>query len=247
MIVVAALVLVLCSTGFGFVPCPNNATIATYITDFPTQATGCQIDDKIFYGFVDSLTASGGASTGGVTITVFPIATAFNPGLDYALSGFSAGANSSLDLRLGFNVATISGANVIEDASLGIAGAAFTGTGLVSIGENVCAGGVFANPGSGTGCPAGDQNLSLSVANPGPPATFFDMKFTSSTPACPLGLCNLVGVFKDVSVNGGSAGSASLSSFTQQFSEVPEPASVMLLGGVLLTLVVSIRRKARRA
>jgi hypothetical protein len=244
--VVGALVCMLCSAGFALVPCPTNS-LAFYVGTFTTATTGCQIDDKVFYGFTDLLTAGGGASTGGVGIQVSPITTAFNPGLSYTLSGFSVGSLSSLDLKLGFDVATISGARVIEDASLGMAGASITGTGMVSIGENVCAGGVFSAPLAGTGCPAADQNLSLSVANPGPPATFFDMKFTSSTTACPGGLCNLVGVFKDVGVNGGSAGSASLSSFTQQFSEVPETSSIVLLGtAFMLTSMVFRRKRAKQ-
>lgn len=243
-IVVGALVCMLCSAGFALVPCPTNS-LAFYAVTFTTATTGCQIDDKVFYGFTDVLTAGGGASTGGVGIQVGPITTAFNPGLSYTLSGFSVGSNSSLDLALGFDVATISGAMVIEDASLGIGGAEFTGTGTVTIGENVCAGGVFST--SSTGCPAGDQNVSLNVANPGPPATFFDMKFTSSTAACPGGLCNLVGVFKDVSITGGSAGSASLSSFTQQFSEVPETSSIVLLGtAFMLTSMVFRRKRAKQ-
>ena len=247
MICAAAVVLVLCSTAFAaLTPCPTD-TLANYVADFTTAANGCYVLDKEFYGFTDVLQAGGTASTGGVGILVSPLPVPLNPGLEYSLAGFSVGSNQSLDLKLGFDVAVIGGSHVIEDASLGIAGAQNSGTGSVTIGENVCAGGTFSNPGAGTGCPGGDQNLSLNVQNPGPPQVFYDMKFTSPTPACPGGLCNLVGVFKDVSVTGGSAGSASLSSFTQQFSEVPEPASVMLLGGALLTIAGSIRRMARRA
>jgi hypothetical protein len=238
------LVLICCSTGFALVPCGTNS-LAFYVANYTSTTNGCQIDDKVFYGFVDTLTAGGGGSTGGVAIQVDPISTLYNPGLGFTLTGFAVGANSSLDLKLGFDVATISSAHTIEDASLGIAGAGINGTGLVSIGENVCAGGTFSNPGAGTGCPGGDQNISLNVSNPGAPPTFFDMKFTQSTAACPggpPGLCNLVGVFKDVQVNGGT-GTASLSSFTQQFSEVPEPGSIMLLGTSFILASLAFRRK----
>jgi hypothetical protein len=244
----AVLILALSSGAIALTPC-STGTLAFYQANYTDPTTGCQIDDKVFYGFQSTLTPGGTATTGSVGITVDPISTAFNPGLSFTLSGFSVTSNQSLDLKLGFNVQVLPGGALIEDASLGIAGAAFTGTGLVSIGENVCAGAAFGNVGAGTNCPAGDQNLSLNVANPGPPATFFDMKFTQSTTACPGGLCSLVGVFKDVSVTGGSSGSASLSSFTQQFSEaqVPEVGSIFLLGTSLLITSITIRRKRAKS
>ena len=88
-------------------------------------------------------------------ITVTPDTTALNPGVDFTLSGFSVTSGQSLDLKVGFEVATLTGAPLIEDASLGIAGAQNSGTGLVSIGENVCVGGTFSDLGAGTGCSTG--------------------------------------------------------------------------------------------
>ncbi len=139
MITVAVLTCVMCAAGFAaLTPCAS-ATIATYLT-YTTAANGCQIDDKVFFGFNDTITAAGGASATGVGITVTPVTTAFNPGLNFTLAGFSAGANSSLDLKLFFTVGVLDGGNLIEDVSLGIGGAQFSGTGLVAIGENALCG-----------------------------------------------------------------------------------------------------------
>ena len=240
MIVAVALALVAVSAGYAdIVSCPT-AALSYYVASFTTAANGCKIDDKVLYGFTDTLT--GTASIAGVGITVEAITTAFDPGLGYSLTGFSVLSGSSLDLKLGFIIETRSGANLIKDVSLGFAGAQHSGDGSVTIGENDCVGGTFANPSLGTNCSTGNTipNLvSLNVQNPGPPAEFFDMKFTTLT--------NRVGVFKDISVTGGTDGSASLSSFSQQFSETNVPdggVTLMLLGSALVGLE-TLRRKLR--
>lgn len=242
MIVAVVLALVAASAGFADITPCLTANLSDYVANYTTATTGCQIDDKVYYGFTDTLTGVGTASTAGVVITVAPILTALDPGLDYSLSGFSVGPDASLDLKLGFNVATLSGANLIEDVSLGFAGAQYSGTGLVTIGENDCVGGTFATPSAGTDCSSGNTTpnlVTLNVENPGFPAEFFSMEFITLT--------NQVGVFKDVSVAGANAGNASLSSFSQQFSEVPVPdggVTLMLLGGALVGLE-TLRRRLR--
>jgi hypothetical protein len=152
------LALLLCSATFASVtPCATGQTLAFYVTTYTTAANGCQLDDKIFYGFVDTITAGGGASAAGVGISVTPDPTHLNPGLDFSLSGLSVTSNQSLDIKLGFDVQVLSGGNLMHDASLGIAGAQNSGTGSVTIGENLCVGGTFAVPGSGTNCSTGSS------------------------------------------------------------------------------------------
>src|SRR5579872_3790395 len=94
-----------------------SQTLAYYATNFNTAANGCQIDDKEFYGFTDTLTAGGSGSTAGVGITIGQITTAYDPGLSFTLSGFSVSSNvspGSLDLKVGFDVQVLPGGNAIE-------------------------------------------------------------------------------------------------------------------------------------
>jgi len=229
---VVALTFALCTVGSAALTlCANvaaaNQNLAFYEANFTTAATGCQIDDKVFYGW------SNGAITGGVNpanVLITPISTALNPGFMFN-PNMSVGPGGIQDLPLHFTVATISGAKIIEDLSMGFAGG-FTGNGIATINEFGCIGGLFAQPNAGTNCPAGNQVINLNVSNP--PPVLFDIKFSNLT--------NLVDVFKDISVHG-NTGSASISSFTQQFSEVPEVSSVLLLGTSFLLSSLAIRRK----
>jgi hypothetical protein len=240
-----AVVLLCCSASFAAItPCATGQTLAFYVATYNSAANACQLDDKVFWGFADSLAAGGSASAAGVGITVIPDPTHLNPGFNFQLAGFTVSSTvspSSLDLKLGFDVAVLNGGAAMEDVSLGIAGAQNSGTGTVSIGENVCVGGFFANIGAGTNCATGNSppnEITLNVQNPGPPPVSFDMKLTTLT--------NEAGVFKDVSIASGSSGSASLSSFTQNFSEVPEPGSILLLGTLVLFTSSTLRRKLAR-
>jgi len=233
-----ALSLVLCAGAFASItPCPNggtNGNLAYYITNFTDSTNACQIDDKIFYGFGAVLT---NVTSSNVSITVDN--THLDPGLDFnpnmTVSSGTGTTDVFQDIRLTFIVQILPGGNLIHDDSLSIqGGASFGGTGTVSIGETACAGGTFT--GLGGACTGTDY--SLNVANPGPPYKPFDIVFTNPV--------TIVDVAKDVAVHSGSSGNAALSDFGQNFSEVPEPVSIMLFGSTILVSTFVYRRKRRQ-
>jgi len=216
--------------------CTSGGTLASYIA---LGAGGCTIEDKVFFNFSGNITGNVPLSTSSIFIT--PITTALNPGIsvnpNMSVSNITGVGDFFQDLALHFSVRTLDSGARIEDVSLGLAGGA-VGTGATSINEFVCVGAAFANPLSGTGCPGGKELVNINVANP-PPILFVDKTFASLT--------NFVDVFKDVAVHSGTLGNASISSFTQQFSEVPvpEPLNVILLGTALLAVAPILRRRLR--
>jgi len=214
--------------------CASSGTLASYIA---LGAGGCIIEDKVFFNFSANITGNVPLSTSSVFIT--PITTALDPGIlvnpNMLVMNTSGVGDFFQDLALHFSVRTLDLGARIKDVSLGLAGGGVL-SGATSINEFVCVGGAFANPLAGTGCPVGNQVVNLNVANP-PPILFVEQNFASLT--------NFVDVFKDIAVHSGTAGSASISSFTQQFSEVPvpEPLNVILLGTALLAVAPILRRR----
>jgi hypothetical protein len=219
-------------------------TLTNYIA---LGAGGCTISDKTFFNFSIGPNATS-VTTDQVMIAPDPIfqdpGIQVNPNLSVA-SGPGA-PNVIQDLQLHFTVKTTNGSIEIHDVSLDSTGG-FTFGGTTSINELVCVGGLFATPGAGTGCASGDQVVSLSVSNP-PPVFHADQIFGGG--GFP-NLVNIVDVFKDIEVQSNpgrnpNGGSASLSSFSQHFSEVPEPMALVLFGSCLAFLAPWLRRRASK-
>ncbi len=205
--------------------CPTN-TLATYIG---FMSTGCTIDDKTFFDFSYTGAADAGftvPTTAGITVT--PITTPFNPGLSFGASwtvnSVAAGGPGGIDSKIGFSVKVNPGGNPIKDNSLGIAGVSTSGNGSVSVSENKCLGFEW---GANTSCAGTIATLSVNA----PPGTslFNQLLFPNQT---------LIGVIKDIALSTGASGTASVSVISQNFSEVPEPASLLLLGSGLAAVGV---------
>jgi len=189
---------------------------------------GCVIGDKLFYDFGYT-----GSNPTAANITVTATNAAFNPGLN-----FGGAWDVNGDTQIYFNVTVLPGGNAIEDDSLGISGIVLQGTGLISVGEDVCLGGVYSDPSAGTGC-GGTGSSNLLAIDPGSPTVLYDdLNFNGST-------YTTIGVFKDIIVSGNAEGSgtAQFSSISQNFSEVPEPVAVLLLGTCMFLLVPVLRRR----
>jgi len=129
----------------------------------------------------------------------------------------------------------------IKDVGMRLNGVSATGTGLVSAGEQVTDG------------PTVDLNnnilANLDVSRQDNLALDQLEDHTDWTvdngvdPVYPM--VKKIWVTKDIQVNAGTDGSASLSGFVQSFSQVPEPTTMAMMGLGSLTLFVC-RRRAKR-
>ena len=109
-------------------------------------------------------------------------------------------------------------------------GAAVVGNGQVSVAETYCAGDTFAD-----GCANGTVGELLTILNSG-----ISILHASAT----FDPVNIVDVSVNVQLLGGGNGSfAVLSGVQNQFSEVPEPGSMLLTSTGALGLAGILRRK----
>jgi hypothetical protein len=192
--------------------------------------TSCGIDDKTFSDF--SYATGGTNHMPASSITVTPIDTPFNPGLLFS-APWGVQAGETQDSLLGFTVSVNPGGNLIKDLSLFMFGAGVLGTGQVSVAETYCAGDTFAN-----GCANGVTGSLLTILNSSTSILIANVTFDNPV--------SIVDVRKDIELLGGTNGSAALVSGVQnQFSEVPEPGSLMLFGSGIAGLAGVLRRYVR--
>jgi hypothetical protein len=207
-------------------PCP-----ATTYDNYLGSGFSCTIDDKSFSDF----TYFGSASGGGLpvpagSIEVSPITTPHNPGFLFG-TGWAASSNQIQDSSIDFTVTVNPGGAAITDLTLLMLGSGFTGTGSASISETVCLGDTFAD-----GCQHGVvDNLD----------TFNNNMLVKLSDHITFSPVDEIDVFKDIDVFGGPNGNATISGAQNQFSEVPEPGSIVTLGSAILGLIGVARRRMR--
>jgi hypothetical protein len=168
------------------------------------------------FGYSSSANPPGNAiPASGLTVT--PQTQDSNEGFQFAggwnVGTQAGGAASFQDSVVSFTVTS----SVITDLHLFFNGS-FTGTGTAFVTESYCLNHVLA------GCPGGSSG-SISVTNP--PPSFNAVVFFAPVTS--------VSVSKDIHVDSGTNGTASISQVINTFSS-PEPLSFVLLGSGLLGL-----------
>jgi hypothetical protein len=229
----SALLVIACVTvlsGMGFAGACGSGSMADYIT----SGYNCTIDDKTFSNFQYTFNSNPpgfGLPPGSVSVT--PIMTPGDPGFQFSTGWHASTASGVLsqDSLFQFTVNVNPGGNLITDVSLSIGGAGFMGTGSVIVDETVCLGATF------PACSGGTVDFLQVRRDSAGSKTYDEISFAGVSE---------IDVQKDVLIDAGTNGSASLSLVTNQFSEggaVPEPGSILLFGSGALALAGVLRRK----
>lgn len=220
-------------TAFATPACPDGGSLSTFLAG----GYSCQIGNDIFSNFNYTSSAFGGAlavPAAGITVdTLGPVGTGASLlnssiGLQFN-AGWNALAGQTTDSEIGFTVTVLSGAMTIEDFGLAQVSGVLP-NGSASVVENGC------GP-----APCTPSELAVMTFDYGGSNT----QRVADTMFAPLGS---VTVSKDISVTGGTTGSAHLSLVSDTFSQVPEPISMGLMGGGLALLgLTRLRRRAKKA
>ena len=196
-----------------------GSTMADYVA---LGSTGCQIGDKVFYNFFYSSSGGGlGVAVPASAVTLSPVgADTYNPGIAFSsdnwfVPGGSTTRTSVIDSSISFTVTVLPGGHPIDDASLTLGSFDQVGAGTASIGETVLAADGFTQLGF------------MGVGTNGQLAAEVNFAPTST-----IQISKNFALF--VPQNG--TGSIRVSSFTENFSEIPEPVGAILIGSGLLAL-----------
>ncbi len=217
------------------VACPTG-TVQDYTTTVNT-AGGCIQDGLLFSQFQYLSSASGaGIALPATGVAVAPLVNAAGTGFGFQIvGGFASGTNSVSTGSLQYQVATTNNLPLLTTLSLSFNGT-FTGSGIANVSENYCPGGMVVPPGAG--CPSGLSNFFVQTSQ----------ALTRLENSVTFAGVNSLTVSKDIQVNGGTSGSATISSVTNQFqqaSPVPEPSAFLLMGSGFVGLALLRRRFLR--
>lgn len=203
------------------VPILMADSACTTSSNYLSAGFTCSIGDVDFSNFYYNSPTGIPASD----LTVTPETTADGPGFLFGVSGMTISTGSE-DVQVGFTATAISGE--INDLGIGFDGYS-TGTGATNFTESYC----FTSE-SPTVCEAAPTNDFAVSKPPGPLSQ--EITFTPVTS---------ITVFKDVGDSAGSDGTASISTFANTFSTVPEPTYTALLAAGLLGLGWLKRRQSK--
>ncbi len=229
LLVTACIVLL---SGIGFASACPSTTLDQYLG----SGFSCGIDDKTFsnWGYHGTANPPGFGLPPG-SIDVEPITTPGRPGFEFTAPWFVSTSSGVLaqDSLIEYTATVNPGGMLITDLSLTMGGAGFGGTGSIVIDETVCLGATFPL------CTGGTVET-LRVFDSVDGSKFVDHITFDGV--------SVVDVEKDIELDSGTNGNASLSLVTQQFSEgaTPEPSSILLFGSGALAFAGVLRRKLTR-
>jgi len=187
------------------------------------------VGDKLFSDF-EAVFSAGGLATlpASGDIHIFGSQnTNGDYGIRFNMTGFNVASGDSKNATIQFAVTATDPNLFINDVSMTLTGGAAAGSGVASIVE-----GVFDQK---NGAPFLQSGQNLFVGDSASFDQLFDEDFLTEA-------AKSIWVVKDIGVAGNQQGIAHISDFTQHFSQVPEPASIVLfLGGAAL---IYKRRKA---
>jgi hypothetical protein len=102
--------------------CTDGGTLQSYIDNYKTLATACQIGDKLFYGFVFTKVGGFGPNAPQINVQTLPGDGLSNIGIDFNSGGWAVAHGNRIDETITFDVRTVSGSALIKDATLTMTG-----------------------------------------------------------------------------------------------------------------------------
>ena len=192
---------------------------------------GCQLGDKFFFnfGYVPFPAFIPNPTPNQILVT--PISTALNPGFTFT----SNPAWTAVGPDIAFTVLIQPQGNPIADASLALGVDQVAPNGSVGINERLCLNGTWDRPSFIT-CST-NNSTTLIVADAAPPVVPVRQAATNIKPPVPM---------MDVDLRLSVSKNLSLTSFTAQFSEIPEPGTSLLTFPALLVFAGVAVFKQRR-
>jgi hypothetical protein len=206
----------------------STGTAQTYTTTVDASG-GCTESNLLFNQFSYTTSASGTAlSLPASAVVISPLLNGGGTGFGFSLTGpFAAASNGAADGIFDYVVSTVDSSATLTGISLTFNGTS-TGDGIAGVSENYCVNGSTVPP---TSCGTGLKNISVQSSN----------GTSNLSDSASFGGATSVSVSKDIQVNGGTNGTATISNATNQFqtggsgpSSVPEPATLSLVGGAML-------------
>jgi hypothetical protein len=203
-------------------------SLANYVA---LGAGGCNIGTAQFFNFVDLPLQGGAAPISDNGSFVSPVLTG-NPGFNFNVNSLAL-AGDLFERRIGYS---LSGPGFIGN-QLALTGSNVSTDGAITVIEDKCLGAAF---GAGGFCSGIDAQLTGFDLGP-----LFGQSLTDSLtfPSKPL-----FGVIVDITVDGGTDGTAGLTSVSSRFTPqaVPEPATLTLLS-IGLAAITGRRLRNRKS
>jgi hypothetical protein len=189
-------------------------------------ADGCTIGDKVILPFSALDLVAGASQISPESIFVKPLAAAL--GLLFEINA-NAASGELLQSRFAFTVMGDPGAQPIGRVTTSIAGSRVAPDGVNTAVTDLCFGaGVVA----GVCATTGGTVILFDIGS--------DALLQESRGFAPV---QTLGVANDITLDGGSSGSAGLSSYTIRFQAVPEPATFVPIGAGVAALILLRRRR----